>query len=357
MCRFLRTQRPKKALIALALWLVALPYGLWLQSGPRILDEGWSWRSSTEGLMMLADAHPMLFGLLNYPLIQLGASPQMLGYVGAALAALAVPLVYWTFGPIPALVLLFSPALTWAMGYHRHHALVLPVLALYLLALRKDSETFLLFTASLMALTHFQTQVILLATLPFYRWETLLRLILVLGYNPLAWWEFFRLFALVSGGVGVQIADYRSFLQSVFGSSLLAGLVGVLAGLGAWIGPLYVSTAAVGLTLTLFLAARAADVYSAPTGLLVAVLVGLGLERLLRRQSLLGLGVMAAVLLGLGSTAWEKTQLILQQRQAEARRTLEGPYVVHPGLPDATLLRLNGYEGIILCPAERLRVQ
>lgn len=357
MRRFLRAQRPEKALTALALWLVALSHGLWLQSGARILDEAWTWRSSTEGLMMLADTHPMLFGLLNYPLIELGAGPQTLGYVGAALAALAVPLVYWGFGLLPALVLLFSPALTWAMGYHRHHALALPVLALYLLALKKNAQTFLLFTASLMALTHFQTQVVLLATLPFYRRETLLRLILVLGYNPLAWWEFFRLFALVSGGVGVQIADYGGFLRSVFGSTPLAGLVGALAGLGAWTGPPYVSVAAVGLTLTLFLAARAADVYSAPTGLLLAVLVGVGLERLLRRQRLLGLGVTAAVLLGLGSTAWEKGQLILQQREAEARRVLEGPYVVRPGLPEATLLRLNGYEGIILCPAERLHVR
>jgi hypothetical protein len=332
--------------LAVGLYLLAALYGVWLQAGPRVGDEAWTWLLARLPERGLVDVHPLLPYLLLHPFARVG--PEAVGLATALLAALAVPLAALAYGPLAGAFLLLSPGFVLALGFSRPLSLVLPELFLLLYALRRRNDRLAALAGSLLFLTHFQGQVLLLAALPLLTAKGRDALLSFLLYNPLTYLEALRLAGLfllaLEGEAGPPVLSPEGFAQGVLGPPPASLLVGALAALGALrtrealLAPLPF--------LLLLLGKRLALVYAPPLGALAALLAHEGLPRK---------GRAFAALLALAALAWGGLQVaqgVRQSREEIARLAASpGPLLVREGTSEPLALRLAGYRGSFCAPS------
>lgn len=345
---FPRGSAKESLALAVGLYLAAALYGVWLQRGPRVGDEAWTWLFARLPERGLLDVHPLLPYLLLHPFARLG--PEAVGLATALLAALTVPFAALAYGPPAGAFLLLSPGFALALGFSRPLSLVLPELFLLLYALRRGNDRLAALAGSLLFLTHFQGQVLLLAALPLFTKRGREALLSFLLYNPLTYLEVLRLAGLFLSALeretGPPVLSPEGFAQGVLGPPPASFLVGALAALGALrarealLAPLPFLLLLLGKRLTL--------VYAPPLGALAALLAHEGLPRK---------GRAFAVLLALAALAWGSLQVaqgVRQAREEVARLAASpGPLLVKERTSEPLALRLAGYRGSF-CPPSGL---
>jgi len=324
--------------LAVGLYLLAALYGVWLQAGPRVGDEAWTWLFARLPERGLLDVHPLFPYLLLHPFARVG--PEAVGFATALLAALAVPLAALAYGPLAGVFLLLSPGFALALGFSRPLSLVLPELFLLLYALRRGNDRLAAFAGSLLFLTHFQGQALLLAVLPLFTAKGRDTLLSFLLYNPLTYLEVLRLAGLfllaLEGKAGPPVLSPGGFAQGVLGPPPAGLLIGALAAFGA----LRAREAFLAPPpfLLLLLGKRLALVYASPLGALAALLAHEGLPRE---------GRTLVALLALSALAWGGLQVVQGTRWAREEiaglAASPGPLVVKEETSEPLALRLAGY--------------
>lgn len=346
-------------LALLGLYALGLAWGVFLQTGPRVGDEAWTWLFSRDLARGLLDVHPALPYLLLHPFSRFGeAGPQATGWAVAALVALAPPLAALAYGNLAGLAVLFSAGFALSAGFARPHSLVLPEVFLLLYALKTGRDKLAAFAGTLLVLTHFQGQVALLAALPLFTPRGRKVLLDWLANNPLVWLEGMRAFALalavVSGeGAGSPLLDPGGFARGALGGGVAAAGLALLAARGSLRAP-GVGLIGAGVALALFLVKRVAPPYGGLVGALAALLAALGLPREGRARSLLALALVLVALPGGIGTGLEVREA---REKVRVLAEAEGPLEVRVDTSAPLALRLAGYEGRFYCAPSRLPVR
>lgn len=349
-----------RALAPLVLYLLALAVRLAGGVEGYVSDEGASYYFATVGFAEgVFDAHPILYYLfLKASLALAHLDPRGMVVAHAAASALAAPLAYLV-SPWAGVFAAFWPGLVEAGNHARHPGFAAALVAAWAAAWWRG-RWYLPLLAHLMALGHFSTQVVLLASLllmPRREWG---RVYGSLAYNPLVVLEGMKALALafmVGRGEHLPLLpDWPGALDALLAPGALAVVLGGLAGAGLARHPALLVWA-LAVLLGYALGGRVHGLYMAPVALLFAVGAGLFLEEAARAaRERLGerapFALLLPLLLLLLPAAWQAVEGRQGLRASALREAREpGPVAVR-NLGVYNLV-LNGYRGGFICGGEK----
>lgn len=349
-----------RALAPLALYLLALAVRLAGGVEGYVSDEGASYYFATVGFAEgVFDAHPVLYYLfLKLSLALAHLDPQGMVVAHAAVSALVAPLAYLV-SPWAGVLTAFWPGLVEAGNHARHPGFAAVLVAAWTAAWWRGGRHLPLL-AHLMALGHFSTQAVLLASLflmPRREWSQVYG---SLAYNPLVILEGMKVLALafmVGQGEHLPLLpDWPGALDALLAPGGLAVVLGVLAGAGLARHPTLLAWA-LAVLLGYALGGRVHGLYMAPVAFLFAVGAGLFLEEAARAaREKLGRGapfaLLLALLLILLPAAWQAVEGRQGLRASALREAREPGPVAARDLGVYNLV-LNGYRGGFICGGEK----